>query len=221
MASGIKVEYNCLVKLYHAYGTNVLTSIKEMNHEILKYLSLIDLVHFSIITKSAHLILDSHFWLLKYKYDELPLDLKYPTLIEYSKISKAKIIAKAVLEVNRIEMNRDKTSGFILIRYEHDNRMIRDILTILNNQPIQALLNKIDVNSKDRLRLTILPEKNDYKLYFTYYTLNKSIQLGSYDCNYKMIWSILTLMYKYQSDYKITISNGNGHMGKDKLSQRI
>lgn len=187
-------------------------SVKDINNEILKNLSIIDLVHFTSINKIATQLLDKDFWLLKYKHEDFKFysnDFSESYMHEYSKMLKSQLKAKWTLQCNSVEMKRDKSSGIIMIHYQHNNILLKHILTIFNDPSLKPIVDNIDIYSYD-LRLTILPTKDKYGLWFTYTDKHTTIEIGNHLCDYKIILSLLTLFYKYELMYDILIVDCNG-----------
>ncbi len=118
LSGDVKEDLNNLIINYNLYGLKILTLIKDANNNILKFLNLKDLVNFSMINTQIIKSFDYDFWV----FITEKLDFK-----NYALIFEAKINAKYIIEINRIEMKRDKTNGLIRIFYEIDNILLKYI----------------------------------------------------------------------------------------------
>jgi hypothetical protein len=164
---------------------------------------------------------DDDFWVLKFKHDYLPIITEILNFKNYKLIFEAKINAKYIIEINHIEMKRDKTNGLIRIYYELDNILLKNILSVIENKAIQNILSRINDDQK-RLNIGILPfEEDKYKVNF-FYDLDDKIhinRLGNLHCNYKMVLYILTLIQfnKNKDDIKVCDNNGLNFIVNDEF----
>jgi len=212
LSGNVKEDLNNLIINYNLYGLKILTLIKDMNNNILKFLNLKDLVNFSMINTQIIKSFDYGFWVFKCKYDDLPIITEKLDFKSYTSIFEAKINAKYIIEINSIEMRRDKTNGMIRISYETDNILLKNILSVIKNKAIQQIVGIINNNQK-RLNIGILPlEEDKYSITF-FYDVGDFIhinKLGVIHCNYNMLLNILTLMQFNTLKYNIKISDNNG-----------
>jgi len=144
LSGNVEKDLDNLIFNYNLYGCKVLTGIKDINRNILKFLNLKDLVNFSMINHKTVEIFDNDFWTLKFKHDDLFIISGELGFKGYKAICEAKFNAKYILELNHIEMKRDKTIGLIRICYYKDNNLLKNILSIINNEVIQQTLNTIN-----------------------------------------------------------------------------
>jgi len=219
LSGNVEEDLDNLIFNYNLYGCKVLTEIKDINGNILKFLGLGDLVNFSMVNHKAIEIFDNNFWVLKFKHDDLfiiPGELGFKG---YKAICEAKFNAKYIIEVNHIEMKRDKIKGLIRLYYHKDNNLLKNILSIIKNKVIQQALDTINDTEK-RLNIGIIPlDKDKYEIKF-YYDLGDKlhiIKLSVLHCSYKMILTILTLVQfnTLEHDIKITDSDGRYFIVKD------
>jgi hypothetical protein len=196
LSGNIEEDLEHLIFSYNLYGCKVLTEVKEINSNILKFLNLKDLVNFSMINHKAVEIFDDDFWILKHIHDDLPVIPGELGFKAYKAICEAKFNAKYIIEVNHIEMKRDNIIGLIRIYYHKDNNLLKNILSVIKNEVIQQTLNTINDTEK-RLNIGIIPlDKDKYQIKFYYDVGDKKhiILLSELHCNYKMTLSILTLV---------------------------
>jgi hypothetical protein len=212
LSGNVKEDLNNLIISYNLYGLKILTTTKDVNNNILKFLNLKDLINFSMINNQIIKSFDDNFWILKFKHDDLPITTEKLNFKNYNFIFEAKNNAKYIIEINRIEMNRDKTNGMIRIYHGSDNILLKNILSVIKNEAIQTIISKINDDQK-HLSIAILPlEEDKYRVKF-YYDMGDLIHiiiLGDLHCNYKMILYILTLIQFNTVKYNIKISDNTG-----------
>jgi len=219
LSQNVKEDLENLIFNYNLYGCKILTEIKDINRNILKFMNLKDLVNFSMINHDAIEIFDDDFWLYKFIHDDLPIIPGELGFKNYKSMLEAKFNAKYIIEVNHIEMKRDKIKGLIRINYYKDNNLLKNILSIIKNKVIQQALDTIN-DTERRLNIGIIPlDKDKYEVKF-YYDLGDKLHiilLGHLHCNYKMILTILTLVQfnTLKHDIKITDSDGRYFIVKD------
>lgn len=212
LSGNVEEDLNNLIIKYNLYGLKILTSTKDGNNNILKFLNLKDLVNFSMINNQIMKSFDDDFWFLKFKHDNLPIISKSLNFKNYNLIFEAKNNAKYIIEINHIEMKRDKTNGLIRIYYGFDNILLKNILSVIKNGAIQKIISKINDDQK-RLNIGILPlEEDKYETKF-FYDVGDNLHintLGVLHCNYEMILYILTLIQFNTVKYNIKISDNKG-----------
>jgi hypothetical protein len=214
LSGDVEEDLKNLIFSYNLYGSKILTSIKDVNNNIFKFLKAKDLVNFSMVNHQTINLFDTDFWMLKFKHDDLPIIKDKLNAKSYKLMFEAKITAEYVMKINQIEVNRDKTLGLIRIIYRQDNVLLKSILSNIENDAIKAVLNRV-TNLQKRLDIGILPLKDDnynYEAKF-YYDLGDNLHinlLGHLHCSYKMILYILTLVRFNITEYNILIIDKNG-----------
>lgn len=211
LSGNVEEDLNNLIINYNLYGLKILTLIKDVNNNILKFLNLKDMINFSMINSQIIKSFDDDFWIFKFKYDDLPITEKL-NFENYNLILEAKINAKYIIEINNIEMKRDKTNGLIRINYQLDNILLKNILSVIKNKAIQNIVGIIK-NDQKRLSIGILPIEEDKYVFKFFYDLGDKIHvniLGVIHCNYKMIIYILTLIQFNTIKYDIKITDNKG-----------
>lgn len=221
LSGKVEEDLKNLIFNYNLYGCKILSEVNDNNHNILKFLGLKDLVNFSMVNHKSVEIFDDDFWILKFKHDDLPIMPGELGLKGYKAICEAKFNAKYIIEVNHIEMKRDKTKGLIRIYYHKDNNLLKNILSIIKNKVIQQALDTIN-DTERRLNIGIIPlDKDKYEVKFYYDMGDKLhiINLSTLHCSYKMILTILTLIQlnTIRHNIKITDSDGRYFIVKDEF----
>lgn len=212
LSGNVQEDLVTLISLYNLYGLKILTQIRDVNNNIFKYFKVKDLVNFSMINSQTIKLFDQDFWALKFKNDDLPIIKDKLNFKNYELMFNSKVSAEHIMNINKIEMNRDKNNGLIRIIYNIDNVLLKSILSNIKNEAIHNILNKV-TDSEKRLNIGILPlEKDKYETCF-FYDMNDRvhiIRLGTLHCTYKMILCILTLMQYHTTQYDINITDNNG-----------